>query len=1392
MSDPAKTLIAHIKKLDGHNWQTWQRSIMAALMYHDAWGIAVGTETAPTPVNVAAVAAVAATATTAAVAAVPAHVENQAAIDDFNKRNRLGFSTLVLSCTEDIQQRLDPTGTLRDNWILLERAYGTVTGLNNWVDVLKIFRFDFDTSRPLSDQIDELFTIRGRLTGASIQIPDNLFALALLMQLPDSYEVLKATTLSTSTISTLTPADVRQRILSEELRQNSSTMSVNAIRTSGKGTQSATGVDKCNYCTGGGHWEKDCGFKQRGVAREEARKRIERNRIMRKKDKEKDKADGNASATTTSTPSANATSSSIDTSSTSSSVPTTAATITTNTTPFLFYIARSTTWMFDSGCTHHITDTLSDFTTYTPSSSYVTLADKNETKVQFLGRGTIHATATVDGQKKPIILQDVLHSPGLNGRFLSLTSLTEKGISFQAKGTSATLNAPDGQVAAVGYQHNRHWWFPLAIAAPSVHTSSAPIPIELLHHRLGHLSWSALKHFGHELDQKSHRSLSTCEGCLLGKSTRRSYTSSPHRAAAPFELIHMDLCGPMKTRSLEGHDYFMILVDDHTRFLWVFFLLKKGEALTHYRRFSNFIHTNFERKIKGIRSDRGGEFTSKEFTEFLLSQGTTHQLTAPDTPMQNGMAERANRTVVNTARAMLHTAGLSYGFWERAIDTAVFVRNRAPTQSINFKTPYELLTGRHPDTSFLRTFGCLAYHTIPPVNRHKLAPSAEKLTFAGYDAHTKGYKLWDNQKHRFIVSPDATFEESIFPHRIQPTETSEQPDSPHDDNYFTFLPVPDSDDEELPDPKPNPVAPSNVQNPQHQPQNQQPVRRSTRITQGQHRGRPDNASQDATRVQRSIQRRPWVANISTYLMAASVTPNGDPTSYRAATQSSEAPLWINAMKEEINSQLENHTWELVELPPDRQTVKCRWVFLTKRNADGNPARHKARLVAKGYTQQQGIDYEETFAPVARLDSLRLLLALAAHEDWEIHQIDIKTAFLNGDLDEEIYMDQPEGFTEEGKEHLVCRLKKAIYGLKQASRQWYQHLRQTLLNNHFQELLTADVSIFFMRNDGGDSTVILIYVDDMAIFGSTPQLVENFKRLIGSHYKFTDLGEIRQFLGLNITRNRNNKTLSIDQQHYIRTIAERFDMTDAHDTHTPMAQGLNLTAAKDEQDPQLRTRYQSIIGSLMYAMLGSRPDICFTITRLSQFGSNPTDEHLRIAQRTMRYLNTTAQYQLVYGNPDCSDLIGYSDSDWAANSDDRRSTTGYVYTLNGGAVAWATRKQRTVALSSTEAEYMALTETSKHALWVKSLCEQLSFDIDLPISIHCDSKGAREITLNPVFHKRTKHIDIQHHFVRQQAEEGSIAILPIPTADNLADVFTKPLSRDSHSRLTGTLGLTNPT
>ena len=386
------------------------------------------------------------------------------------------------------------------------------------------------------------------------------------------------------------------------------------------------------------------------------------------------------------------------------------------------------------------------------------------------------------------------------------------------------------------------------------------------------------------------------------------------------------------------------------------------------------------------------------------------------------------------------------------------------------------------------------------------------------------------------------------------------------------------------------------------------------------------------------------------------------------------------------------------------------------------------------------------------------------------------------------MDQPKGFLAPGQESKVWRLRKALYGLKQAGRQWHTHLHATMAELGFSKNISSDVSIFIKLHEGETQLIVLVYVDDIAIFG-TLQHIKDFKAEIATHYTVTDLGEVKQFLGLHIVRDRLKKTISITQSHYIERMLMRFDMAKCKPVYTPLAAGTTLIANDNpDANSMLTSHYQQIVGSLMYAMLGSRPDICFVVNRLLQFGSKPTEAHLHATQHVLQYLSATCDYQLTYGCNDATELVGYCHSDWAADPDTWCSTTGYTFILSGGSIAWATQKQCTVALSSTEAEYMALTECVKHAEWNISLLEQLNFDIDLPLEIYSDSLGARAIAKTNVYHKSTKHIDIRHHYVREVIERNIVNIEEVGTKNNVADLLTKSMPRDRHHLLTMKLGL----
>uniref|UniRef100_A0A2N9FLQ8 Reverse transcriptase Ty1/copia-type domain-containing protein n=1 Tax=Fagus sylvatica TaxID=28930 RepID=A0A2N9FLQ8_FAGSY len=416
------------------------------------------------------------------------------------------------------------------------------------------------------------------------------------------------------------------------------------------------------------------------------------------------------------------------------------------------------------------------------------------------------------------------------------------------------------------------------------------------------------------------------------------------------------------------------------------------------------------------------------------------------------------------------------------------------------------------------------------------------------------------------------------------------------------------------------------------------------------------------------------------------------------------------------------TCQLVNLLLD-----CKWVYKIKTRSDGTVDRYKARLVAKGFTQEYGIDYEETFAPVARLSSVRTLIAVSASRHWPLFQMDVKNAFLNGELTEEVYMQLPPSFSQPpGFSPKVCRLRRALYGLKQAPRAWFAKFSSTISQHGFSAS-SYDSALFFRRSDHG-ITLLLLYVDDMIITGDDVQGIQDLKRFLGQHFEMKDLGPLSYFLGLEVSSSSD---------------------------------GYYLTQAKQ------------LVGSLVYLTV-TRPDISYAVHIVSQFMAAPRSLHYTVVLRILRYLKGTLFHGLHFSSQSSLTLQAYSDADWAGDPTDRRSTTGYCFLLGDSLISWRSKKQSVVARSSTEAEYRALADTTAELLWLRWLLQDLGIDCSTAVPIHCDNRSAIQIAHNDVFHERTKHIEIDCHFVRHHLLQDTLQLRSMSSQDQLADIFTKPM------------------
>ena len=446
--------------------------------------------------------------------------------------------------------------------------------------------------------------------------------------------------------------------------------------------------------------------------------------------------------------------------------------------------------------------------------------------------------------------------------------------------------------------------------------------------------------------------------------------------------------------------------------------------------------------------------------------------------------------------------------------------------------------------------------------------------------------------------------------------------------------------------------------------------------------------------------------------------------------------------------------------------------------------HKARWVVKGFEQREGLDYNETFASVVKPMSYKALFAIAAAKDLEIEQMDVKTAFLYGAIEEDIYMEQPMGFE---NSDLVCKLNKALYGLKQSPRVWYNTFTQFLKELGFTAL-SSDLCIF--HNSG---TYIAVFVDDLLIVGPSKSDINEMKEKLNIRFHMTDLGPCHYYLGMEVSRDRQNRTIHLSQKGYIEKVLRDFSMWECKPNATPMETSTTTTLEQpDDQyraEPELLKWYQSAVGSLMYAMLGTRPDIAFAISVVSRYASNPTTQHQTAVKRVFRYLRGSVNLRLTFRG-DLKFLTGYSDADWAGDRNTRRSTSGYIFNVGSGAISWSSKQQPTVALSTCEAEYIGQTHAAKEAIWLKALIDQLNPENSSPMAtiIYGDNQGAIALAKNPQFHARTKHIDIQHHFIREKINEGKIELKYVPTAEQVADGLTKALCKDKFLAFRHALGL----
>jgi hypothetical protein len=520
-------------------------------------------------------------------------------------------------------------------------------------------------------------------------------------------------------------------------------------------------------------------------------------------------------------------------------------------------------------------------------------------------------------------------------------------------------------------------------------------------------------------------------------------------------------------------------------------------------------------------------------------------------------------------------------------------------------------------------------------------------------------------------------------------------------------------------------------------------------------------------------------------LAVAVQTGGDPQSYAEAMRD-DPEEWQKGIDNERQSLEDNEVFEIADLPAGRRAITSRWVFKKKIGHDNKVKTHKARLVARGFQQEEGIDYEETFATVVKASSYKLLLALAALLGLPVYLMDVKTAFLHGWLDEEIFMRPPPGFRiPKGK---VLRLKKSLYGLKQSPRQWYAKLRQTLEKMGFRAS-TFDGCVFIHNSH---LLIVAVWVDDLMIVGKRQEVIDAFRAAMAKVFKMTDEGLCQYYLGMNIEQTETG--INVYQETYIQQMLTRYNLVSLIPAKTPMKEGQVLVTNPQNIDAEVKSRYQSMVGSLLYLSNGTRPDIAFAVNMCARFTANPSQDHMDAVVRIFAYIGGTKRHGIKFRRGDTlvevdRTLRGYVDSDYAGCPETRRSTTGYVFMLAGAPVSWASRRQNVVATATMEAEYMAAADAAKEAIWLRRIAADTGLLEQQYVTLLIDNESALRLSKNPENHRGAKHIDIRHHFLRERVvQEKDIKTIRVDTKDNISDILSKPLGRLVFEKFVEAMGM----
>ncbi|KAI3714916.1 hypothetical protein L6452_21878 [Arctium lappa] len=957
-------------------------------------------------------------------------------------------------------------------------------------------------------------------------------------------------------------------------------------------------------------------------------------------------------------------------------------------------------WYLDSGCSKHMTGQKGMLSNYTDKYCG-TVRFGNDQFSPILGYGDIvHDKVTI---------KKVSYVEGLRHNLLSIGQFCDKGLEVNFKAKRCSVRTEEGEELLVGTRKSDLY----TINMSNVQTDKQVCLLSkasmqqswIWHRRLSHLNFRYINKLVKGLPELKYEKEYLCAACEKGKMKR-----APHKpklepsTSAPLELLHMDLCGPMRTQSLGGKKYILVIVDDYSRYTWVKFLRSKDETPEVLITFLKTAQVNLQKLVKLLRTDNDTEFKNKKVEEYLESVGISHQYSVARTPQQNGVVERRNRTLVEAARTMLSKSDLPLFLWVDDVSIACYTQNRSMIHRKFKKTPYALINNRTPTIKYFHIFGCKCFVLNDRESLNKFSAKADKGIFIGYSSTSTAFRVYLKKSKIVLESINVTFDEDmtsvqysskpvitgvLASGQISPepaSQVNKSDDASTSTNHFSDLDllfelfydeflgsnvkksvvVDRMEDSTTTQPTISDISTESDSTIQQEVQVQMPTLTVEAVI-----------NNEATEVAESVG-----CSIRTDLQPLEAVPTKtsiEPTRVSEALADSD---WVTAMQEELNQFEELKVWRLVPKPQGKTIIGTKWVFKVNKDENVTVIRNKARLVAKGYKQEEGIDYDETYASVACLEAIRMFLAYAAHKNFTDFQMDVKTTFLYGVLKEEVYVSQPEGFVNQEKPNHVYVLDKALYGLKQAPRAWYEVLSKFLVKSGFTKGI-VDTTLF-LKKDKADIILIQIYVDDI-IFGSTNRkYCKNFSNLMVSRFQMNMMGKMNFFLGLQVKKISTG--IFINQSKYIMDILRKFKMENSKPIGTPMAPGTKIGTDPSGKAVDART-YRGMIGSLMY-LTSSRPNIMFSTCLCARYQANPKESHVSAVKRIFRYLKGTTDLGLWYPKDTSFELTTYTDADHVGCMLDRKSTYGHVQFIGDKLVSWASKKQLCVSTSTAEAEYVA--------------------------------------------------------------------------------------------------------